>query len=526
MKRRSILLLTILLFLVGFLSPTFGQVRNRIRPGQASPSYAPFNGDNTQDFNALQLNASGSIYSDSDIFQNGASLDDTYVSVASVGAQPSTYIKANIGTLNVNTGEETPVTWTIASDTLSEMGGATGATFTATVAGYYVVVGTLAYNNTDTDGERRTTIFIDGVSRNRTIIGAYTGNLTELPFTCTTYLDVGGTIVVSAYQNSGSTLAMGGYLNIKRIPEPYLDTPQLATATWIIASYTSGLSVSDNTLVAYTDYTKYGDTLNELDTTTGSFTASVTGYYLVTRKTAFTGNTSGYRRVTVAVSGHVEGADTMAADFNPLPSVNTIAHNTAGVMYMEAGASFRPLVGISNVGTGLTAYDWIAIRRIPDPYADEQFSGENASLTGNLTVDGTTTLNNLAITGALTATNSYIITSSRTLSAAGGDVAYTGCPFQPSKVWILGALTSPNTTYPVGSVGFADTGNKNGVCIYTYENTIGNWAPTTKTCVLTESSGNTQNAVVKSFDSGGVTLTWEKTGSPSLACTIYLILQR
>lgn len=110
------------------------------------------------------------------------------------------------------------------------------------------------------------------------------------------------------------------------------------------------------------------------------------------------------------------------------------------------------------------------------------------------------------IAGALT---SKIITATRDASSASGDVAYTGVGFTPSSIHLL--LVMSGTVY--GSNGVSDS-NKTQQDVYS-----------SAAGVLNISSGNigtysnqsawAQNALVKSYDADGFTLTWSKVGTPT-----------
>ena len=116
---------------------------------------------------------------------------------------------------------------------------------------------------------------------------------------------------------------------------------------------------------------------------------------------------------------------------------------------------------------------------------------------------------------------SKVITSTRDLSAASGDVAYTGVGFVPTSVI---AVTGITDTAKPATWGFADSG-KTGVCL-SFGFNDSTYYPLSAFIYAAPSNGNNQSASVKSYDADGFTLTWTKTGTPTGSLALYFICYR
>lgn len=121
---------------------------------------------------------------------------------------------------------------------------------------------------------------------------------------------------------------------------------------------------------------------------------------------------------------------------------------------------------------------------------------------------------------ALLGLKSKIITSTRDMTAANGDVAYSGVGFQPSAVI---ALCTINGSWPF-SVGFADSAGAE-MAIANSDNADMMYGRTAL-CWLQTGSGVAQSAVLKQYDSDGFTLTWAKNGSPTGTGQLYFLCLR
>jgi len=110
-----------------------------------------------------------------------------------------------------------------------------------------------------------------------------------------------------------------------------------------------------------------------------------------------------------------------------------------------------------------------------------------------------------------------IITGTRALNAAAGDVAYTGLGFQPNLVICISANQAASFSF---GAGISDGTNE-------LTGWILNGAEAAALAGIA-AGGNSndygQTAVVKSFDADGLTLTWTQLSSPSSTVTDLLFL--
>tara|TARA_Y100000310_G_scaffold325090_1_gene388048 strand:- start:2354 stop:3061 length:708 start_codon:yes stop_codon:yes gene_type:complete len=111
---------------------------------------------------------------------------------------------------------------------------------------------------------------------------------------------------------------------------------------------------------------------------------------------------------------------------------------------------------------------------------------------------------------AVDKTESDIIDATRDMTAASGDVSYTGTGFTPISVAAMGAIGSSN----IISFGVGDDGaDEASLRYYTASS---NWElSTTQFIAAYETGSKIQAAVLKTMDADGVTLTWTKYGSTS-----------
>ena len=109
------------------------------------------------------------------------------------------------------------------------------------------------------------------------------------------------------------------------------------------------------------------------------------------------------------------------------------------------------------------------------------------------------------------------------MTAATGDVAYTGVGFSPRGATITSYLGN----------GSVITGFDDGTLHYSaglYYNTAGHWYDTfdfTKSILIyySNASGN-QVGYIKSWDADGFTIAWTKSGTPTGTADIFLSLER
>lgn len=106
---------------------------------------------------------------------------------------------------------------------------------------------------------------------------------------------------------------------------------------------------------------------------------------------------------------------------------------------------------------------------------------------------------------------SKVITATRDMTAASGDVAYTGVGFKPTSIIACSAVDASTKGI---SWGFCDSAKTNRAMAYG-NTTATFYASLTALVYFVPSDGNYQIAIVKSFDADGFTLTWAKTSSPT-----------
>jgi len=124
------------------------------------------------------------------------------------------------------------------------------------------------------------------------------------------------------------------------------------------------------------------------------------------------------------------------------------------------------------------------------------------------------------LTPAAKQTRTKIITATRDLSDAAGDVQYTGVGFVPSSIEVLATDEDDEDCW-----GRCDE-DKNVACIYN-STAKGEVRYDDNYLIYGYPGGSDyQRASVKSFDSDGFTLTWSKTGSPTGTMKIIFTCRR
>lgn len=104
----------------------------------------------------------------------------------------------------------------------------------------------------------------------------------------------------------------------------------------------------------------------------------------------------------------------------------------------------------------------------------------------------------------------------RAMGAASGDVSYTGYGFQPTGL-IIFALTG----VWAACIGISDPTGSNG-CLAVGIGEQANVMDNLLIELYTE-AGKKQEAILKSYDADGFTLTWTLTGTPSGTANLYVI---
>jgi hypothetical protein len=114
------------------------------------------------------------------------------------------------------------------------------------------------------------------------------------------------------------------------------------------------------------------------------------------------------------------------------------------------------------------------------------------------------------------------------MMAANGDVSYTGVGFTPKAIFFISSadMGGDGASY---STGFSTGASKN-YCAFALKNVNSYFEPadtsTAYSLKLSDKSGYSQTAVIKSFDADGFTLTWTKSGStpPDTETIAYLAI--
>lgn len=131
-----------------------------------------------------------------------------------------------------------------------------------------------------------------------------------------------------------------------------------------------------------------------------------------------------------------------------------------------------------------------------------------------------TTLKNQAM-NAETRLASKVITATRDMTAATGNVAYTGVGFTPTS--IIAFATIDGTVYPI-SWGFSDSALTEKSLA---RNNDTFWYGSLNALVYAvQAAGANQTCVVASYDTDGFTLTWTKANSPTGTLNIIFLCFR
>ncbi len=118
---------------------------------------------------------------------------------------------------------------------------------------------------------------------------------------------------------------------------------------------------------------------------------------------------------------------------------------------------------------------------------------------------------------------SKIITITRDLTVATGNVAYTGLGFVPTTCFQSGGVAGSLTQY-VSIIGFSDSA-RTVVSTNLSGSTISP-AQAFFIVLFDTTSTNGQTAIINSYDADGFTLGWTKTGTPSGTATIKVLCYR
>lgn len=162
----------------------------------------------------------------------------------------------------------------------------------------------------------------------------------------------------------------------------------------------------------------------------------------------------------------------------------------------------------------LTASQTLTNKTLTSPVINTGISGTGIAAGSDVTTGTSNTLictpKSIGDAGVNTRLKSKVIVATRDLTAASGDVSYTGVGFTPTSIICMGNIDGSANTISIGAADSAKSASSlekdsNG---YFYKNDIlGRFS--------TGVGSAFQNAAVKSFDADGFTITWTKVGSPT-----------
>lgn len=171
-------------------------------------------------------------------------------------------------------------------------------------------------------------------------------------------------------------------------------------------------------------------------------------------------------------------------------------------------ASKHTYVDLSNNGT--YSYSEVAINASAPSVAANSIRLAKVS-TDTSTVLSVTDLRVTSVTSGVSTTYKAG-TFTRDMTAASGDVAYTGVGFTPTLIIFFGGTSSSG----IATYNGVDNGAVH-YCLLNYLTAGAGYSSTStsQSIYLAETVNIVQRAYVKTFDSDGFTLTWTKDGSPS-----------
>src|SRR5262245_39114056 len=111
-----------------------------------------------------------------------------------------------------------------------------------------------------------------------------------------------------------------------------------------------------------------------------------------------------------------------------------------------------------------------------------------------------------------------IVTVTRDLTVASGNVAYTGCGFSPRLLIATGAVNGATTAYTTFSGMTASGGGQGSTSIFGTSYT----QSTNFLQAIDATGANSQIANIVTFDADGFTLAWTKTGTPTGSFVVYV----
>lgn len=203
----------------------------------------------------------------------------------------------------------------------------------------------------------------------------------------------------------------------------------------------------------------------------------------------------------------IDGAENYAADAG---ANDTYVITIEGVTAYATGQTFKFKANTANTGAATLNVNSLGAKTIVKNY--------NATLADNdilanqlveVIYDGTNFQLLSPIANTASGLSSKVITGDRDMTAASGDVAYTGVGFVPTSIIAISAVSGGITA----NISVGDSAKTvSGIYTIGSDNTKNRFAGLV---TLATSGGNQQIATIKTYDADGFTLTWAKTGSPT-----------
>jgi hypothetical protein len=172
-----------------------------------------------------------------------------------------------------------------------------------------------------------------------------------------------------------------------------------------------------------------------------------------------------------------------------------VSDNSATAMTIKQGSNAYVIIDTANSSESVSIGTGISGTAITLGHATSE-----TTVADNLTVTG-----DLSVSGAAPALKSTIVGFSRTALQGSGDQAITGAGFAPSAAVIFAMVIGGTAA----SFGFGDDAAGEGHI----RKSGSAWAGVSQAVNLNDTAGNVMDAVVKTMDADGLTLTWTKSGS-------------
>lgn len=154
------------------------------------------------------------------------------------------------------------------------------------------------------------------------------------------------------------------------------------------------------------------------------------------------------------------------------------------------------------------------------------FTSSNIAINGLIADDNTNTTaiaaNTTAIALLNSQANSKIISFTRVMTTAAGNVSYTGVGFKPSAVIFIAGIVGGSDS---GSTGFSSASTNASLETLDF-GTFGVFMQSVSLIIRNPTLADFQTATIASMDTDGFTLTWAKSGSPTGTGTVFALCLR